>query len=325
MKHTMFFLMIAAFLCGAAVADSPPIRVGILTDGISEHWTGLRDAALALAEEHNVAVDFRMPSPATIEQQHLLAGQMLDSGVTALAICPLKPGEQEAFLKELAGRVKLLTLQTDAPDSGRRAFLGRDEHEVGRLLGEQLMHILPLGLKVMAFCRDPEADQTRARMDGLRESVGDNFWVEGPQQDFGDRMLAAANLGDVLKRRPEIACLIGLEPYHGGLMARAVIEAGRARMVRVLGVGASPDLVQALQQGIAHGLVVDDAPGAAAMVVRALKALADEDDAFEAPENGHLVTPVKVVATESMLTPEEMMDALKVQIPWLSEADPGNP
>lgn len=95
-------------------------------------------------------------------------------------------------------------------------------------------------------------------------------------------------------------------------------------MVRIVGIGASPDLLEGVQKGIVHGLVVDDARGTAEVVLNALKAGA-AGEALEVSDTGRINTPLSTIKTDVNLGPEEMMNALKVQVPWISETAPGKP
>ncbi len=322
---TLFFIGAIVLASVSAQAETPPLRLGILADSTSDFWTGLRDAAQAEAATLGITLDFRMPDPATVEQQQALAGQMLEDGVKVLAICPKKPAAQQEFLRELAGKTVLVTLFNDVPDSGRRVFLGRDEHDVGLRLGALVKATVPEGLKVMAFSGDPKEANTQARLAGLRESLGEDFYLEGPKVDQGDRMLAAANAGDIVRKRPEIACLIGLQAYHARAMVRAVTEARRARMVRIVAFNATEQLRPQIKEGVVHGLVIDDAKGAAPVVMKTLKALGSGDASFSLPEDGRISTPVTTLKTESALSAQEMIDALNVQVPGISESAPEHP
>ncbi len=324
MKPILVFCM-TTVMCMTLQAESPALRVGILTDSASEFWTALKEAAAAEAGAQGLELDFRMPAPATAEQQEVLALQTLESGVKALAICPVKPKEQRDFLTEISAKTALATLYTDAPGTGQRLFLGRNENEVGSLYGALVKTAVPEGLKIMAFCGKAEEASTKARLKGLQEALGDMFYLEGPKADFGDRMLAAANAGDVLQKRPEIACLIGLEGYQAPMLANAVTQAGRARMVRVVGFGQTKQLLQQLNEGVVSGLVIDDAKGAAPVILNALKALATGDPAFVIPANGCVQTPVTTVKTEKALSAQEMLDALNTQVPGIPGTDSGRP
>lgn len=318
----MVFLYLSFGCCLSAFADT---RIGILTNSVSDMWTALRDAALSEAGKEGVVLDFRMPSPATIDQQQTLARQMVESGVAALALCPIAPQEQLAFLNELASKTNLVALYEDMPEVNKRAFLCRDDHQVGVLLGDLVKSVVPEQMKVMAFCNTSDTVENQARLSGLRTYDGESYILEEPQADHGDKMLAAATISEILKKRPEIACLIGLQEYHPLIMARAVMDAGRARMVRIVGMGVSAPLHEALQHGVVHGLVIDDLPGTASIVISTLKSLAEQDSGLNIPQDGRIVLPLATLKTNSTLSVQEMMDALKVQVPWISETDPKHP
>lgn len=311
------------FILAATVASGATI--GIITDGNSVYWKALQQAAQTTASKTGVDLLFLSPAPSTVAQQQELVNELLTQNVHALALCPIKAGEQSAFLSELAGKTKLCTLLVDAPDSGRRIFFGRDEKRIGEMLAELLPECVPMGLKIMPFCKDPEDKAGKTRLESFIARAGEDYFLEPTFADSGDRMLAQSTLEDLLVKRPEIAAYIGLESYHAGLMVHAVVGKGRARMVRLLGVDSGPVSLQALQEGIIHGLVIDDAEQAGPLIVNALKALAEEDQAFELPEDNCIMLPSIQLETAKSLNTQEMMDAIRVQVPWLSESAPGTP
>ncbi len=324
MRFALRTLFFACLICVVAHAESSAPRVGILTDGVSPFWTAMRDAALLQAAERGATLDFRMPSSATAEQQQELAHQMLESGVKAIAICPVKPQEQRAFLDELSSRTALATVRVDAPESKRVVHIGRDERELGKLLGQLVANSTVDGLKVMAFFNSLEQESTRLRLDGLKESLqSTNIVVEEGSPDFGDRMLAWANVDDALAKRPEIACLIGLQPYHGPAMLRAAVERERAKWVRIVSVSEALELEDAIREGSVAGAVIDDPEGYARVALDALLDLANASAA--APENALALAPMKILKADASAATEEMMDALRVQVPWISEVAPGTP
>ena len=311
-------VLVSAVLVFAGTA-SASLRIGVLTDGESAFWTTMSEAMQEAAKEQEAEVDFRMTVPATVERQEELAREMMAAGAQALAIAPINPEEQAALLKELAGKVPLVTMMHDLPESERAAFLGRDEKQVGQMLAQGVLGNLPPGMKVMAFCKDSEAADTKARIEGMNEVFESAGTVlEVGKSDKGDRMIAWANMEETIKTRPEIAALIGFEPYQGPAMITAVTEANRARMVRIIGFGATPEAEAALKKGVVHALVVDDPAGWGASALKTLIALAKEEKE-DIPEDGFIAAPLKTLLTEGGLSMEDMMNDLQIQAPWVSE------
>ncbi len=324
MRFLLFIAIVIGGFWAPVVADSTPVRVGVLTDGESAYWTEMGDALTVLAEERGIEVDFRIPDPATVEQQETLVRDMLASDLAALALCPINPETQTALLNESGAAVPLITVMRDAPESNRRLFIGRDEKEAGRLLAQAALRHTP-AMPVMVFCKDPAAPEAQQRIDSMKEAFASSYTVlGGAQDDLGDRMLAWTNMQDVIRARPEIAAFIGFDAYHGPLLVRAVTEGNRARMVRIINFGATPESKAALEEGIVHALVVDDGEACAEIVLEWLVALA-RGDGSELPEDGIIAAPIRTIEAETSLGIEEMMDELQVQAPWISEVAPGTP
>ena len=322
MRKKLFVLAGILFCLGVTEVAASSTSIAVIADGDTAFWTSVRDAMKPVLEEQDVTLDFKLPEPATAEQQQKLARELVAKDVQAIAISPINPTEQAEALKAVAGEIPLVTLMQDAPESGRAAFLARDDNQVGQLLGQGILKNLPPGIKVMAFCKKPDSPETLKRIEGLKETLGASGTIlDGVRADQGDRMIANAVMEEIVATRPEIAALIGLEAYHGPPMLNAVKAAGRERMVRVVGFGRTPEMEAALKAGMAHAVVCDDASEWGALLSKTLVALA-KNEKTDMPEDGIIAAPITTLQTESNMTMEEMMHEIQVQVPWISEVAP---
>ena len=327
MRKSVLCLISILVCCAAIGAASADVRVGIVTDGDVEFWNALQEAANTWADEHDIELDLRIATPPTAERQNELAKELVEAGVQALAISPVAPEEQADVLRALGETTPLVTVRRDVPEGNRRAFIARDESEAGKKLAQSVLHHVVPGLRIMVFCSNPEAPETQARIAAMEEVFEPSFTViDGLTADHGDQMLAFANMEEVIGARPEIAAFVGFEPYHGPAMLRAVTEAGRERMVRIIGFGGGTDALKAaMEQGAVHALVMDDTAGWAECILDTLKTLALDEDKDAIPEDGKIAAPLRTVDTEFFMSIEEQMDELQVQVPWISEVAPGGP
>lgn len=322
MKH-FFFIMLALTLSLAVLSPwvaAEELRVGVLADGSSDYWTAFRNEAQAEAKALGLQLDFRVPAPPTTSKQEELAQKMIESGVQVLAICPIRPSKQVDLINSLSESLPVITFLKDVPGSERRLFIGRDNGEIGRLLADLVKNNLPDGLKIQVLSDSEEQGAGAERLAAFREELDDYVIVDQVLEDKGDRMLGWANVVDSLDSRPEIAAFVGMQDYHGPSILRAVLEKGRGKWVRVLSWGSDETTLKGLAEGTVQGLVVDQAQGAAAVVLKALATLTNQDaDGSTEIETG--VTPVTVIRTEASQSAEEMMNALQVQLPWMSETN----
>lgn len=325
MKTNLLISIVLVLGCGLACADEATIRIGILTDGESDFWGNLKTALEEAAKEQHVEIDFQIPEPATPDRQNALALEMVAAGALALAISPLDAEMQLEPLKELAEKIPVVTLVKDVPGSNRAAFMARDEKEAGRLLAQGVLRNLPQGMKVLALCKDAADAGTQARVEGMKEIFKPVATIlDGPAADKGDRMILKTVVEEIVTSRPEIAALIGFEPYHGPVMINAVKAANRARMTRIISFGATPEVLESLKEGVVHALVTDDTSGWGALLQKTLASLA-KGEKGSIPENGFIAAPLKLQQTEGGMSTKEMLNEIQKQVPWISEVTPAAP
>ncbi len=325
MKTNLLIILMLVMCCGFAVAETAAVRIGVLTDGESDFWSSMKTAMEEAAKEQNIEIDFQIPEPATAERQSALAAEMVAAGALALAISPLDAEMQLEPLKELAEKVPVVTLVKDVPGSNRAAFMARDEKEAGRLLAQGVLRNLPQGMKVLALCKDAEDAGSQARVEGMKEVFKPVATIlDGPAADKGDRMILKTAVEEIVTSRPEIAALIGFEAYHGPAMINAVKAANRARMMRIISFGTTPEVLEALKEGVVHALVTDDAAGWGALLQQTLSALA-QGEKEDIPEGGFITAPLKLEQTEGAMSTKEMLNEMQKQVPWVSEVTPATP
>jgi len=306
-------MLTAGFAAAQAPAASEPLKVGVLTDGASETWTAFRDAAMKEAAAGGVALDFRMLSPSTPDQQKLVAGEMLAAGVKALAISPVDPANQKAALQELAGKAPLVLLNRDVPDSGRVCFIGLDDKETGRKMAELVAKLVPPGLKLAALVKTGDTPAEKARMAGLKEGLeAGEFIVDAVKADKGDRNLAWAGADELMTKRVELAAYIAFEPYELPAILRAATSHNVVGNVNLIGPIETSDMQEAFLKGKIQGAIRVDTAAAAKQTLAVLHGLAAKDPALKLPENGVIGIAPIAETTPKQMTPQEKMDALQV-------------
>lgn len=312
MRLSLTALFLAAGLLAIPATGQEP-RVGVLTDGITDTWNTVRTLCAEAAAGKGVVMDFRMPSPATVEQQNAIAEKMVQDGVTALAVAPIDPEAQAERLKSLAAKVPLILLERDAADSGRACFLGIDQHEAGRLMGEVTKETLPPMVRVLLFTSGGNDPSEKARLDGLRESLkkGDYFVLD-EFADKGDRSMSGARAAEALRKRPEVGGYFGSMPYHAGVLLGAARAEKRERMVSVIVYGNTPEARDGLATGGIFAVVQPDLSDLSKKLCGALSALSKGETPPDLPETRRYSVELLVEKTEKPRNLEDVADALQI-------------
>src|SRR4051812_40682962 len=110
-------------LVGCKSSSGKP-RVAFVSNNPESFWSIAEAGAKKAAEDHDVELLFRMPTPGNAATQKEVIDIVLGQGVKAVAVSVIDPKNQSDYLDEIADKVKLLTVDNDAPRTRRLAYIG---------------------------------------------------------------------------------------------------------------------------------------------------------------------------------------------------------
>ncbi len=227
------------------------LRIGIITNAVSPFWNamakGMEDAAAKL----NIEATWKAPSSTDVGEQRKILEDYLALRVDALAISPVEALAMTPVINEIVQNgTPLVTIDSDAPGSDRFCYIGTNNLEAGRALGEALGKLLPGGGKVVAFVGFASAMNAQERLRGFEEGAAPyGITVVDLKEDGVVNEIARQNAEDVLNAHPDVAALVGLWAYNVPAIAAAVKEAGLLGKVKVVGFDAEPATIQHLERG----------------------------------------------------------------------------
>ena len=159
-----------------AVSDDWP-RFSIVNTGHAGFWT---IASTGTSEAgYDLRVQTEIHKPTRIKDQNRILQELVAEGVDGIAISPLDPANQKAFLQDIAKKTILITNDIDAPESNRRAHISLDNYEAGRLCGKLVKEALPQGGEVMIFVGLLNSETAKLRQQGLIDELNN---VEAPSE-----------------------------------------------------------------------------------------------------------------------------------------------
>jgi ribose transport system substrate-binding protein len=264
--------------------NSGKIKIAVVTNCTDPFWDLCEAGAKKAAQENDVELLFRQPERMAAEVQKPVIDAWVSQGVSGIAVSVIDPKGQTEDLTIVAKKVPLVTMDNDAPDSGRICYVGVDNKEAGRAVGRLVKKILPNGGTIALFIGSttsangqarpagvleelatPEANGTRAKHP-LRPELegkyyGKYFLVDGESKtDDGLKERAVTNARDMLNRVDGVPdlCFVGLYAYN----PPAILEAVRARSlvgkVKIVGFDENPETLKSITSGDIEGTVVQD-------------------------------------------------------------------
>ena len=286
---------------GGGGASGKKLRLAFVTNNPSDFWTIARKGTeKASAELGNVDVEFRMPGEGSAAEQKRLVDDLLAKGIDGMAISPVDPANQTQMINDAAGKILVLTQDSDAPTSNRACYIGTDNKAAGRQAGELIKEALPGGGKIMVFVGKSDAQNARERYEGLKEAIaGSNIEIIDLRTDDADRVRAKANAADTLVKYPEVAALVGLWAYNAPAILSAVRDAGKIGQVKIIAFDEEDDTLKGIKEGAVVGTVVQQPFEFGYQSIKAMSQILGGDRSV-IPATKQVLVPTKVIKKDTV-------------------------
>ncbi len=257
------------------VASSAKPRIGFVTNGVASFWVIAETGAKQAGEEVDAAVEVLMPAEGISDQKRMLE-DLLTKGVDGIAVSPIDPANQTELLNKAAKYAKVITHDSDAPNSDRLCYVGVDNYTAGRMCGELVVEAMPDGGKLAIFVGRMEQDNARGRRQGMIDEIlgrsedpsrfdlpdaeiKEGKWhIVGTYTDQFDRAQGKANAEDAMSRHPDLAGMVGLFAYNPPLMLEALKQGDKLGKVKVIGFDEADETLQGIKDGTVYGTVAQN-------------------------------------------------------------------
>lgn len=251
-------LALALAACNNDSSAGKKLKLAFVSNNAATFWTIARSGCESAEKElGNVEVDFRIPSTGGAAEQQQIIDDLLAKGVDGIAVSPIDPANQTAFLNRVAEQTLLICHDSDAPDSKRLAYIGTDNFAAGVEAGKLIKEALPDGGKIMVFVGYTDAENAKQRFGGIKKELeGSKVEVIDVRTDDTDTVRAQKNAEDTLVKYPDVAALVGLYNYNGPAILNAVRAAGQTGRVKIVCFDENDETLEGVESGDIYGTVV---------------------------------------------------------------------
>ena len=250
-------------------------KIAYVTNGVASFWTIAAAGVKAGGEKFGVDAETLMPVEGISDQKRMIE-DLLTRGVDGIAVSPIDPGSQTELINKAAKRAKVITHDSDAPESERLLYIGMDNYKAGRMCGDLVREAMPKGGSVMLFIGRLEQDNSKRRRQGVIDAIlgrpenptnfdppgevieANGYKILGTLTDQFDRAKGKANVEDTLAKHPDVGCLVGLFGYNPPLIIEALSQANKLQQVKVVAFDEDDATLAGIQKGTVHGTVVQN-------------------------------------------------------------------
>lgn len=217
--------------CNRTEANKP-LKLAFVTNTASEFWRLAAAGVRTYEQEGKVQVDIKMPPGGKAEEQNQIIENLVSQGYDAIAVSVIAPKDQVPVLNRAAERTKLITFDSDAPDSNRLLYIGTNNFEAGSVLGKEIVKLLPSGGKIAIFVGTLSADNAAQRLSGVEAAIeGHGIEIVDRREDNTDRAKARSNVEDIINAHSDLDLVCGLWSYNGPAIAAAINASGKKGQV----------------------------------------------------------------------------------------------
>ena len=294
-------------------------KIVYVTNGVDPFWNVAAAGTRAAAKEFNADCEVLMPTKGIVDQQRLVETALV-RGVDGVAISPIDAKNQVDLINRAAEQAKVVTHDSDAPDSQRLCFIGMDNYKAGREAGKLVKEALPQGGKVMIFVGRLEQLNAQQRRQGVidelmdrpvqslsaikydppgNEIKGSKYTVISTRTDNFDYARAKANAQDAMTAYPDLGCMVGLFAYNTPECLEAVKEAKKTGQIKLVSFDENEATLQGIIDGHVYGTVSQQPYYYGYHSVRILAGLIRGDQSV-LPPNKFLEVQTKIVKKENV-------------------------
>ena len=213
---------------GGAGGEAKVLKLAFVTNNASEFWKIAAAGIHKYEAEAKVQVDIKSPPTGTTEEQNQILQNLASQGYDAISVSVIAPNDQVGVLDKVAEKTNLITFDSDAPKSKRLLYIGTNNYEAGKVLGGQIVKLLPQGGKIAVFVGTFSADNAQQRLQGIKDAIaGHKIDIVDKREDNTDRAKARSNVEDIVNANADLSMVVGLWNYNGTAIAAALDGLGK--------------------------------------------------------------------------------------------------
>jgi len=248
---------LAVLLAGGCGPKAPePLDIALLGAQRNEAWVQTQHGAVAAAEEAGFTIEASVPEGPEPAAQSQAIEEYLQRGVKGIALVACD-GEAvaERIRKATAQGVPCVTVETDAPGTGRIAFVTAGDESMGFAAGRALVKALTDrrgaargALVIVMRSRSDPALQQRA--EGFAEVVRDEPGVAVLDTlEYGDAEAARDAALRAIMQYQRLSAFYATEPAAALACAEAVEHMARLGEIKIACVGGTSDIMRRVDDG----------------------------------------------------------------------------
>jgi len=222
------------------------IEVAVLGKSVAAYWNEVEAGTKAAEKALGVKATFFVPQQEDVGEQLSRLEGFIAKGVDGIAFAASDPSAVKTVVnKAFQKGIHCITMDTDAPDTGRYVYIGTGNYEAGKIAGEKMVELLGGRGKVAIGVGSITAQNALDRINGFKEAIkGTDIYTLEPLNDGEDMDKAISDAIATLQTHPDLAGFYGVYAINGPAAATAIEKAGKAGRIKIVCFDTTPDIME---------------------------------------------------------------------------------
>lgn len=257
----------------------------------NDYWRLVEKGALAAAKEFGVLLEYAGPKQANIDEHLKTIEMSMASKVDGIITQGLSDEQFTPLINRVVDRVPVITIDTDAPNSNRLAYIGTDNYYSGFLAGKALIEDTKGQANVAIITGSFYANHQQLRVQGFQDAVQSEPGIQivTVEESEISRVRAAEKAYQILKDYPEVNAFYGTSALDGIGIAQVVDKYKKTNQVYIIGFDILPETLDYISKGAIKATVVQEPYE---MGYRAVKMMIDLIEGKKIPPVEHTNTRI---------------------------------
>jgi ribose transport system substrate-binding protein len=255
---SLLIVFTSVFITGCGEKKATPTFILVPKSVGHPYWVEVERGMNAMAKELGIKAIFNGPPTGSSALQISIIEGAISSKVAGIGISPNEPEAVEAIIKSATEKgIPVITFDSDSPNSLRSYYIGTDNYQAGKTLGERFIEIAGTKGKIAILTGGLGAMNLNERIKGFKDAIAEypDLMIVSLQANNDDEALALSQAEAILQSHPDLLAFVGVNAPAAPGAARAVKALDKKGEVKILGFDTVPITLDFIRQGYIQGTV----------------------------------------------------------------------
>ncbi|PGY06961.1 sugar-binding protein [Bacillus sp. AFS031507] len=227
----------------------------------NEYWRLVEQGAKAAAKDYGVMLEYAGPKQANIDDHLKTIEMSAASKVDGILTQGLSDEQFTPLIdRVVASGIPVITVDTDAANSKRMAYIGTDNYYSGFLAGKALIQDTKGQANVAIITGSFFANHQQLRVKGFQEAVKGEKGIHiiDIVESEISRVRAAEKAYQIIKDHPEVNAFYGTSALDGIGIAQVVDRFVKPGKIYIVGFDTLPESLEYIRKGTIQATVVQE-------------------------------------------------------------------